>query len=222
MFGWDDRKVGLELQDWDPLAGRGGPGTRRRRRVVSLNAMPTTPLRPALAALAADPTATTVRKLWKALTPEERTSAISAAMADDPEGWVKNTTRAAVAKALKFRPQTVATWPREKLVSEAARLPLDDIQLMSAYVVDLHLGHRRPMMAAYLDELGIENDHGRIDSEKVEVPPQDPARVTAAANVLAATWPLDEIATYFLTLLLQDAAVWNGVTGWLEETGRRA
>jgi hypothetical protein len=178
--------------------------------------MPTTNLRPALAALAADPTATTVRKLWKALSPEERTSAIAAAMADDPEGWVKNTTRAAVAKALRFRPQTVSTWPREKLVAEAARLPLDDIQLVSAYIVDLHLGHRRPMMAAFLDELGIENDNGRIDSEKVEVPAQDPARVAAAADAIATTYPADEIVTYFLTLLLQDAAVWSGVTGWLQ------
>ena len=176
--------------------------------------MPTS-LRPALAALAADPTATTVRKLWKALTAEERTQAISAALADDPEGWVKNTSRAAVAKALKFRPQTVATWPRTRLVSEAARLPLDDLQLVSAYIVDLHLGHRRPMMAAFLDHLGIENDEGRIDSEKVEVPEQDAARVAAAADAIAAKYPADEVATYFLTLLLQDAAVWGGLTAWL-------
>jgi hypothetical protein len=184
--------------------------------------MPTTNLRPALATLAADPTATTVRKLWKALTPEERTGAISAAMADDPEGWVKNTTRAAVAKALRFRPQTVSTWPREKLVSEAARLPLDDIQLLSAYIVDLHLGHRRPMMAAFLDELGIENDHGRIDSEKVEVPPQDPARLTAAADTIAKSFPADEIVTYFLTLLLQDAAVWSGAVDWVKSRAHAA
>jgi hypothetical protein len=96
--------------------------------------MPSTPtsLRPALAALAAAPTATTIRKLWKALTPEERAQGISAALADDENGWVKTTTRAAVAGALKFRPQTVATWPRQKLTSEAARLPLDDVQLLSA------------------------------------------------------------------------------------------
>lgn len=177
--------------------------------------MPTTSLRPALAALAADPTTTSVRKLWKALSAEERTMAVSAAMADDPEGWVKNTTRAAVAKALRFRPQTVATWPRPRLVSEAVRLPLDDLQLISAYVVDLHLGHRRPMMGAFLNQLGIENDNGRIDSEKVEVPEQEPARVAAAADAIAATYPADEIVTYFLTLLLQDAAVWGGLVPWL-------
>src|SRR6476646_8757677 len=114
----------------------------------------TTSLRPTLAALAADPTSTTVRRLWKALSAEERTQGITAALADDESGWVKTTTRNAVAGALKFRPQTVGTWPRTKLVSEAARLPIDDVQLLSAFLIDLHLGHRRPMMAAFLNELG--------------------------------------------------------------------
>jgi hypothetical protein len=177
-------------------------------------ATPTSP-RPALAALAAAPTTTTIRKLWKALTPEERAQGITAALADDENGWVKTTTRGAVAGALKFRPQTVATWPRAKLVTEAARLPLDDVQLLSAYIVDLHLGHRRPMMAAFLDELGIANDKGRIDSETTEVGPQDATRVRRAAEAVAARYPADEVVTYFLTLLLQDAAVWAGLTDWL-------
>ncbi len=179
--------------------------------------MPTAPIapRPALAALAADPTATTIRKLWKALTPEERTLGISAALADDENGWVRTTTRGAVAGALKFRPQTVATWARTKLVSEAARLPLDDAQLLSAYLVDLHLGHRRAMMGDFLDALGIANDRGRIDSEITEVPPQESAALHAAADRLAAGYPADDVVTYFLTLLLQDGDVWQGLADWL-------
>lgn len=177
--------------------------------------MPTLALRPALAALAAAPDKTSIRKLWKALTPEERALGINAALDDDENGWVKNTTRGAVAGALRFRPQTVATWPRAKLVSEAARLPLDEVQLLSAFLVDLHLGHRRPMMASFLDSLGIPNDEGRIDSETTEVQPQDEVKVAAAANALASTFPPDEVVTYFLTLLLQDAPVWAGIGSWL-------
>jgi hypothetical protein len=175
-----------------------------------------TTLRPALAALASAPTTTTVRRLWKALTPEEKTQAIGACLSDDEGGWVKTTTRTAVAAALRFRPQTVGTWPRAKLISEAVRLPLDDAQLLSAYIVDLHLGHRRPMMGAYLDALGIANDNGRIDSETTEVPEQDAAKVAKAADALIASYPPDEVVTYFLTLLLQDAAVWAGLIKWLE------
>ena len=181
--------------------------------------MPTTSLRPALAALAAAPTSTTVRKLWKALSPEERVAAITAALADDENGWVKTTTRAAVASAIKFRPQTVATWPRQKLVTEAARVPIDDVQLLSAFLVDLHLGTRRPMMAAFLDAVGVTHDGGRIDTEAsgpIEVTPE---RLRTAADDLASRYPLDEVVTYFLTLLLQDAETWGGAVGWLESLG---
>jgi hypothetical protein len=178
--------------------------------------MPTTSLRPALAALAAAPRSTTVRKLWKALSTEERASAVTASLADDENGWVKTTTRSAIAGALKFRPQTVGTWPRQKLVTEAARLPLDDVQLLSAYLVDLHLGTRRAMMAAFLDSLGVKHEAGRIDTETsgpIEVTPE---RFKAAADDLARAYPVDEVVTYFLTLLLQDPETWSAAIGWLE------
>ena len=182
--------------------------------------MPTTSLRPALAAMAADPNTTTIRKLWKSLTPEERTAAVTASFADDENGWVNTTTRGAIATALKFRPQTVATWPRQKLISEAARLPLDDVQLLSAYLVDLHLGTRRPMMAAFLDAVGVPHDEGRIDTESRGPLEITPERVSAAADTIAQTFPMDEVVTYFLTLLLQDAETWRGVVGWLEARAR--
>jgi len=178
--------------------------------------MPTTSLRPALAAMAAAPNTTTIRKLWKALTPEERTTAVTASFADDENGWVKTTTRGAVASALKFRPQTVATWPRQKLISEAVRLPLDDAQLLSAYLVDLHLGTRRPMMATFLDAVGVPHDDGRIDTESTGAIEVAPERLRAAADTLADSFPIDEVVTYFLTLLLQDAETWRGVVEWLQ------
>jgi hypothetical protein len=178
--------------------------------------MPTTSLRPALASLAASPTATTIRKLWKALTPEERAAAVGASLADDENGWVKTTTRNAIAGALKFRPQTVATWPRQKLIAEAARLPLDDAQLLSAYLVDLHLGTRRSMMAAFLDSVGVPHDGGRIDTEASGPIEVSPEKLRAAADDLARAYPVDDVVTYFLTLLLQDAETWRGAIGWLE------
>ncbi len=159
---------------------------------------------------------TTIRRLWKALTPEERAQGITAALSDDTDGWVRATTKTAIASALKFRPQTVADWPRHKVVSEAARLPLGDVQLLSAFLVDLHLGHRRPMMAAFLSDLGIPHEDGRIDSENVQVPRQEAAKLAPAADRLAAAFPHDETVTYFLTLLLQDSAIWEELSVWMQ------
>jgi hypothetical protein len=150
------------------------------------------------------------------LNPAERTAAITAAMADDENGWVKATTRTAVAGAIKFRPQTVATWPKQKLIAEAVRLPLDDVQLLSAFLVDLHLGTRRPMMATFLDAVGVKHEGGRIDTEAVGPIQVAPERLRAAADDLALLYPLDEVVTYFLTLLLQDHDTWKDITGWLE------
>jgi hypothetical protein len=182
--------------------------------------MPTTSLRPTLAALAAAPKTTTIRRLWKALTPEERTAAVSAALSDDENGWVKTTTRGAIAAALKFRPQTVATWPRQKLVAEATRLPLDDVQLLSAYLVDLHLGNRRPMMAAFLDAVGVPHTDGGIDTEAAGPIEVAPETLHAAADQLVQRFPIDDVVTYFLTLLLQDAEAWGGAISWLEAKAR--
>src|SRR3954451_5545625 len=171
--------------------------------------MPTTSLRPALAALAAAPRSTTVRKLWKALTAEERAAAITASLADDENGWVKTTTRTAVAGALKFRPQTVGTWPRQKLVAEAARLPLDDVQLLSAFLVDLHLGTRRPMMAAFLDSVRVKHENGRLHAEARGPLELDADQFRAAPDVLVRTYRVDGVVTYFAPVLLQDYESWK-------------
>ena len=110
----------------------------------------------------------------------------------------------------------MATWPKQKLVAEAARVPLEDAQLLSAFLVDLHLGTRRPMMAAFLDGVGVKHEEGRIDTEESGPISVTPERLRAAADDVAARFPLDEVVTYFLTLLLQDAETWSGAIGWLE------
>ena len=54
------------------------------------------------------------------------------------------------------------------------------------------------------------------------MPPQDETKVVAAATGLAQKFPPDEVATYFLTLLLQDASVWQGLASFLETTAGQA
>ena len=86
-------------------------------------------------------------------------------------------------------------------------------------LVDLHLGTRRPMMAAFLDGVGVKHDDGRIDTEESGPIAVTPERLRAAADDIAARFPLDEVVTYFLTLLLQDPETWGGALEWLESRG---
>src|SRR4029079_3084133 len=88
------------------LAGAAGHAPHKRSARYYFFGMPDTtspsssPLRPALATLAAAPTTTTVRRLWKALSPEEKALGISASLNDDENGWVKKHTPRAAGAAL--------------------------------------------------------------------------------------------------------------------------
>jgi len=76
------------------------------------------------------------------------------------------------------------------------------------------------MLAAFLDAVGVKHDDGRIDTEASGPVTVQPEQLRAAADDLAARFPLDEVVTYFLTLLLQDAETWGGVMEWLEARAR--
>lgn len=179
----------------------------------------TSPFRPSLARLAADASSVTRTRLWRAFTPEERAAALTAALGADEQGWVKQKMRTLVAKAKRFRPQTVISWPAQKLVAEAASVASEDVQLVDAALVDLHLSSRRPMMAAFLDDVGIPHEDGRIPDEAADRDPPDPALVDRAATQLVASHPPDDVAIYFLTLLVLDRAHWGGLGAWLEARG---
>ena len=72
------------------------------------------------------------------------------------------------------------------------------------------------MMATLLDAIGVKHDGGRIDTEATGPIVVDRDRLHAAADDLAIIYPVDEVVTYFLTLLLQDAETWSGAIDWLE------
>ena len=46
-----------------------------------------------------------------------------------------------------------------------------------------------------------------------------PERFRAAADNLVRTYPVDEVVTYFLTVLLQDFESWKPAIQWLESVG---
>ena len=175
-----------------------------------------TALRPALAKLAAEPEGLTTRKLWKALTVAERTQALEAALDADEQGVTTVRVQSALVKGKKYRPQTVGGMNRKKLAAELAPVPLDDSFLIDSALIDYHFAHHRPVMTAFLDQLGIPHEEGRLGEDVAQHLPT-PDRLRTAADAIAGQFPPDELHVYFLTLVLQDRATWGELGGWMKD-----
>ncbi len=115
----------------------------------------------------------------------------------------------AIAQKIKFRPKSVIALPVDKkarhLLAVGAVSELVAARLLVAY----HLASQRPMMAAFLDALGIAHEDGLINDEKMEAP--TPERLEQAAKVLASSYPADDVALYLSTLMWQDPETWGGL-----------
>jgi hypothetical protein len=121
---------------------------------------------------------------------------------------------ATIAQRIKFRPKSVMALSVEKkarhLVSLAGLSELVAARLLVAY----HLERQRPMMASFLDALGVGHEEGIIAGE--DIAPPDPAALRAAAASLSGTYPAEDVALYLSTLIWQDPDTW-GPLGELPE-----
>jgi hypothetical protein len=114
-----------------------------------------------------------------------------------------------LAQKLKARPKYIATLPVDKKAKHLAHyVGMPDV-LAARLLVSYHLGHQRPMMAAFLDALGIIHDNGLISDELSGAVAED--KLKLGADALASTYPADDVRLYFETLLLQDPDTWAGL-----------
>ena len=77
-------------------------------------------------------------------------------------------------------------------------------------LVAYHLAHQRPMMASFLDALGIAHEDGLIADEELEAPPADKL-AEAAADASPASYPPEDVALYLSTLVWQDPETWGAL-----------
>ena len=87
--------------------------------------------------------------------------------------------------------------------------------IVARALVSYHLERQRPMMSAFLDELGIAHDNGLIADEAVPAPA--PEKLSAAAKALADTFPIGDVRLYFSTLVSQDPETWGGLVDELQQ-----
>ena len=157
-------------------------------------------------------------QLWKQLSADRRQMAADAFWREDSAFAEQAEAVALIAQRIKFRLKSVQSMPIEKLVRQLVSLPAVSEVVAARLLVSYHLAHQRPMMARFLDALGITHEDGLIADEGLAPPPAE--RLAEAAKTLAASFPADDVSLYFMTLLWQDSETWGGLADLPELSDR--
>lgn len=148
-------------------------------------------------------------RLWKQMSAERRMSAAELFWTDDQSTEQQIEAVGALAAHMKFRAKSVVGLPLEKKAKYLATLPSVSDTVAARALVNYHLAKQRPMMAAFLDSLGIAHEDGLINEENMTKP--DAATLGTAAADLATRFPPEDVSLYFRTLVSQDPDTWSGL-----------
>jgi hypothetical protein len=148
-------------------------------------------------------------QLWKLLTPERKQQAAEAFWRDENAVMEQGEAIVAIAMRIKFRVKSVRELPIEKKARHLIALGNVSEMIAARLLVAFHLSHQRPMMASFLDALGIAHEDGLIQAE--DMPPPSAETLGSAARSLAAAYPPEDVALYLSTLVWQDPETWGAL-----------
>ena len=149
--------------------------------------------------------------MWRLMPTDLRVSAASAFWADGQAALEQAEAAAQIARQIKFRPKSVFSLSVDRKARHLASITQISDLLAARLVISYHLKHKRPMMGAFLDALGIAHDDGLIKDDTPKAP--DAATLDAAVTALATAYPKADVARYFWALLWQDPDTWGGLKG---------
>ena len=153
--------------------------------------------------------ALTPSRLWKRMTAEQRLQAARAFWEDEQVADDQLQAALLIAQQKKFRPKTVVSLDTERKARHLASLASLPEGLAARALITYHLAQQRPMMAAFLDALGIGHENGVIQASDVK---PDPQKIGSAAAHIAAQYPPESVSLYLNTLLCQDPGTWSDLT----------
>lgn len=156
-------------------------------------------------------------QLWMQLDADARLLAARSLYAHD---WGESPTRreadAAITFGMHFRESAVRQLPIERRAVYLAKSVRPNDSVAGSLLLALHLEHRRPLLCAFLDALGIPHDNGLI-AEDHDVEPPSAAALRKAAGVLFERFPDEDAEIYLLTLYVLDRRTWDGLEPLLAE-----
>ena len=113
----------------------------------------------------------------------------------------------AIARRLNFRPKSVQALPIERRAKQLAHQPDVSDTIAARALIAFHMVTKRPLMAAFLDAVGIAHEDGIITAE--EVPAPDRAHLEAGVKALRDGFPADDVTLYLQTLTALDPQTWG-------------
>ena len=150
-------------------------------------------------------------QLWAALPVETRQSAARALYAHD---WGNAPTRReadfAIMQGMHFRETAVRQLPVDRRAGYLARSIRPTDSLASSMLLALHLESRRPMLATFMDALGIPHTDGLIaDDHETKAPKA--AALEKAVGALRAKFDAADVDLYLACLVVLDRETWGGL-----------
>src|SRR3954471_7037845 len=119
----------------------------------------------------------TPSRLWKKMTPEQRFRAARVFWLDDESTNDQVQAVLLIAQQKHFRPKTIVSLDIDRKAKHLASLPAVPDGIAARALVGYHLAEQRPMMAHFLDSLGIPHEEGLIQDEATK---PDPDKMKAA------------------------------------------
>lgn len=152
--------------------------------------------------------------LWKQM-PLEKRQAAAAAFWEDEHGLDQQVeVIVTLARKLNFRPKSIQQLPAERRIKLLAGMQDVSEAVATRALIGYHLTSERPMMAAFLDAVGIAHDNGLITAEEVEAPAAD--KLAAGVAAIKAAFPADAVRLYLHTLLILDGDTWGALDGSID------
>jgi hypothetical protein len=154
--------------------------------------------------------------VWKDLSVERRGRLAEAFWRDEESAEIAaQHAEAAVmlARRLNFRPKSIQNLSVDRRAKHLAQFGDVSDSIATRALVAYHFAHQRPLMAAFLDALGITHDSGLITDEAVTPPAPD--RLAQAIATLRPKFENEDIDLYLRTLMSLDGETWKGLEGLL-------
>jgi hypothetical protein len=118
-----------------------------------------------------------------------------------------------LARRLNFRVRSLQALPVERRARHLAQVSDVSDAVATRALIAYHFEAQRPLMAAFLDALGIAHENGLITGEDVSAPAPDV--LATAVQTIRASFPSDDVELYLRTLATLDGDTWTHLDGLL-------